>query len=352
MTQTTMAHNLLASWQALQKRQPRLRARNAAAQLGVSEGELTAARIGADVQRLRADFPTLLARLIKVGEVLTITRNDNAVHEKRGYYSNLQLSDWGGGVFDANINLRIFFNNWGEVFAVNDHGRQSLQVFDVDGTACHKIYATDNSDMTAWDLLVADFSASDQTPAMQPRPVHSPYEPQPRSQADAAALCRQWRELTDIHHFWFMLREHRLTRLDALKLATPDLARPVAQDAWRDVLEKVASSGLAIMAFTRSPGVAQIHSGPIQRLLEKDGWFNILDPTFNLHLYVAAVHEVWVVFHPNDSGGQTSLELYDAAGKLVCHFFGAVNLEAPELRGWRRLLADLPTLEAPYQAVG
>lgn len=344
MNAIVKADELLRNWSQLLQDEPRLRARNAASRLGVSEGQLTAARCGDNVIRLRQDYKELLTRLVEVGQVMTITRNENAVHEKVGYYSNLQLKDHGGGAFDHNINLRIFFNNWGEVFAVSENGRNSLQVFDRDGTSTHKIYQTDNGDAAAWDKLVEDFRADDQSQNFSTQEPYSPYTPEPAEQVDRDALLKQWNDITDLHQFWFMLREHKLSRLDALKLATPDLARQVATDAWRGVLQQAADSGLQIMVFVRSPGVAQIHTGTIHKLVETDEWFNILDPAFNLHLRTAAVKETWVAYRPTNTGGQTSLELYGEDGELICHFFGAVNTQAPELRGWRSLLEQLPTI--------
>lgn len=332
-------------WLALLEQNNHLRARNAATQLGVSEGELLAARLGEGVIRLRNDYKALLESLVRVGPVMTITRNDHAVNEKIGYYDNVQLKPHGGGTFDYNINLRIFFNNWAHMFAVVENGRHSIQIFDRDGTSTHKIYRTDDSDPSAWDALILQFQAGDQTPGMRVEPATQPYVPQPREQVDVGALCQQWRGIDDLHQFWFMLRDHKLTRLDALKLAEPDLARQVPLNAWKDVLHHAADTGMPIMAFTRSPGVSQIHTGPIHKLLEKDGWFNVLDPTFNLHLRMEAVSEVWVVYRPTNTGGQTSLELYHKNGELISHFFGAVNLQAPEPRRWRELLASLPGVQ-------
>src|SRR5699024_10414808 len=96
---------LRSRWETLLSDEPKLRARNAAARLDVAEGELVAARCdGETILRLRNDYKELLESLVSLGEVLVITRNDHAVHEKRGYYSNLQLKDHGGGAFDYNIN--------------------------------------------------------------------------------------------------------------------------------------------------------------------------------------------------------------------------------------------------------
>ena len=55
-TAAAQAVNLYQAWQALRLQQPRLRAREPAAQLGVSEAELTASRLGIDARRLRPDW--------------------------------------------------------------------------------------------------------------------------------------------------------------------------------------------------------------------------------------------------------------------------------------------------------
>lgn len=335
--------NLKQRWQTLLQKEPHLLARNAAERLNVSEGELVACRCGDSVMRLRNDYIALLESLVKVGQVMTITRNDYVVHEKKGYYSNLQLKEHGGGAFDHNINLRIYFGNWAHVFAVIENGRQSIQIFDADGTAVHKIYCTDNSYEDAWGSVIARFISDNQSTQMITKPAYQPYIPQAKENVDVPALLKQWRAINDLHEFWFMLRDHQLTRLDALSLADTDLARRVHDDAWRTVFEHVRDSGLPIMVFVRSPGVAQIHTGAIHNIVEKDGWFNILDPSFNLHLRAEAVAQTWVVYRPCEHGGQTSLEMYDAQGELIFHLFGEVNLHGPELRTWCSLLRTLPS---------
>src|SRR5699024_4955416 len=136
-------------------------------------------------------------------------------------------------------------------------------------------------DPDAWVRLLETFRADEQTPELIPTEPNQPYTPESPELADADILCRQWREMTDLHSFWFILREHKLRRIDALRLAPHGLARPVAVDAWRHTLQQVVKTGLQIMIFTRSPGVAQIHTGPVHKLVETGEWFNVLDPTFN-----------------------------------------------------------------------
>lgn len=355
MNATEKSTALMQRWFELLAAEPGLRARNAAVRLGITEGQLVAARCGEGATRLMPEFKRLLQSLEPLSEVLVITRNDHAVHEKRGFYRKLDLGDPYGVALDENIDLRFNFRHWAHGFAVTEESargaRQSLQFFDRDGTSVHKIYRTDNTDGTAWRELVGRFTEADQTPGLTPVRAVLDYPIEPRERADAADLRKNWRTLADVHAFQPLLRRLRLRRIDALSLAGPDLARPVAPDTWRSVMQRAADSALSIMVFVGSPGVVQIHSGPIQKLLVRDGWFNVLDPTFNLHLREEAVAQSWVVYRPTNDGGVTSLELYDRAGELVGQLFGARKPGIPELKGWRTLLAEIPAAEAVSDAI-
>lgn len=345
---------LLERWFELLASEPGLRSRNAAVQLGVSEGELVAARCGDGATRLTEDYQRLLGSLEPLSEVLVITRNDHVVHEKRGFYRKLEFNHPYGAALDPNIDLRFNFRHWAHGFAVTEEGsrgpRKSLQFFDCDGTAVHKIYQTNNTIDTAWCDLIGRFAHGDQTPVLTPMPAVTDYPIEPREHADDAALREDWLALDDVHAFQGLLRRYRLRRIDALRLVGTDQARPVATDTWRAVLQCVADSETPIMVFVASPGVTQIHTGPVQKLVPRDGWLNVLDPTLNLHLREEAVAHCWVMHKPTGDGGVTSLELYDRAGELIGQLFGARKPGIPELKGWRALLAEIPATDAVLDA--
>lgn len=356
---TTAEHpaELCARLEALLEREPRLRARNAAARLGVSEGELVAARCGDGVMRLNDDFKHQLKGLAAVGEVMALTRNDHVVHERHGQYHNLRLTESSGVALGDEIDLRYFFNNWAHAFAVSESGPrgclESIQYFDRDGTAVHKIFCTRKTDGAAWMALVAEFAAEDQTPGLVPAEPMASYTPEPVADIDMDRLRSDWRELPDTHAFYPMLKRHRVRRIEALRAAGHGLARPVSGTAWQNVIDQASKTDLPIMVFVGSPGVVQIHGGPVKRLVHRDGWFNILDPRFNLHVREEAISECWAVFKPNrekqvqaDDAGVTSLECYDTSGQLVLQLFGLRKPGIPELADWRTLVEDLPTLDA------
>src|SRR5699024_8962659 len=99
-----------------------------------------------------------------------------------------------------------------------------------------------------------------------------------------------------------MLMQFNVSRLTALRDVGHDLAQPVANSTAERMLEQAAASGLSIMCFVSNAGIVQIHTGPIQQLRRTGPWFNVLDPSFNLHLNTEAITQSWVVNKPTVDG--------------------------------------------------
>ncbi|RVB40006.1 hemin-degrading factor, partial [Mesorhizobium sp. M7A.F.Ca.CA.004.05.1.1] len=118
---------------------PKTRERDLAAQLGISEAELVAAHCGDGVVRIEPRVNDLLTGLEAVGEVMALTRNESAVHEKIGVYDKVVTGNHNAMVLGENIDLRIFPKVWAHGFAVEkrdgDEIRRSLQFFDAAGGA-------------------------------------------------------------------------------------------------------------------------------------------------------------------------------------------------------------------------
>ena len=87
---------------------PKARERDLAAQIGISEAELVAAHCGDGVSRIEPRVNDLLSGLEAVGEVMALTRNESAVHEKIGVYDKVVPGDHNAMVLGENIDLRIF----------------------------------------------------------------------------------------------------------------------------------------------------------------------------------------------------------------------------------------------------
>ena len=339
---------LKEAWSQLRPAEPELYARTIAQRLGVSEGELVACRAGDGVIRLQADdWGDIFRALRDVGRVMVLTRNDACVHEKKGWFEGVHLDQTMGAIVGGAIDLRVFLTHFKHGFVVSEGGhgqqRESLQFFDGDGTAVHKVYRLEQTDGPAWEQLVVRHTAADQAPGMAVQPVADPL---PRLLADdavdAQALRDGWRAMGyGPHEFYGLLKRLRTTRLQALNVVGDEFARRAGPDAAERVLVEAARSGLPLMVFVGSPGLVQIHTGPVRTIKPMGPWLNVLDEDFNLHLRLDQVAQSWVVKKPTADGLVTSLELYDAQGGQIVQFFGQRLPGRPEIEAWTRLADSL-----------
>lgn len=339
---------LREAWDQLRRTQ-KLRVRDAAKALGVSEGELVASEIGTTTTRLDGDPREIVKRVPELGTVMALTRNEHCVHEKIGPYLDVSANGMVGLVLGELIDLRVFYAHWAHAFAVTNkmpQGEQrSLQFFDKHGDAVHKIFLRPESNVEAWQRLVDDFRAADQTPGIttEPRPA-APAE-KPDAEIDVAGFRTAWAGMTDTHEFFPLLKRFKVARTQALRLADPQFARPVSTDAFAWTMHTVCESNVPIMVFVGNPGMIQIHTGPISNIKVMDRWFNVMDPDFNLHLLEPSIASVWVVRKPTSDGIVTSVELFDGDGETIALVFGKRKPGIPESEAWREVVAQIPTAE-------
>ncbi|WXL27018.1 ChuX/HutX family heme-like substrate-binding protein [Ectopseudomonas mendocina] len=341
---------LYQAWQILRAEQPRLRARDAATQLKVSEGELVASRLGVDAVRLRPEWAQLLPALGELGYIMALTRNEHCVHERKGFYRDVTVTPNGqmGLVVSPDIDLRLFLGGWDSVFAVDEKtqkgAQRSIQIFDRQGTAVHKVFLTEQSHHQAWEALIERFKDEVQSDVLNLQPLPE----KPAAQADAAidvtSLRTGWAELKDTHHFFALLRKHGAARTQALRLAGRQWAEPLALEELPNVLETAGERQVPVMVFVGNQHCIQIHTGPVSNMRWLDTWFNVMAPEFNLHLQTAGVTELWRVRKPSTDGVITSWEAFDADGELVLQLFGARKPGVPELETWRALAEEAPAL--------
>jgi putative hemin transport protein len=340
---------LAQQWQAFKNENPTVRIRNAATEMGVSEGDLVATSCGDSVTRIDGDWGKLLKKLPKLGEVLVITRNDNAVHEKVGKFAKVSVQPSHGLVVNREIDLRIFFGNWHFGFAVTEKTkkgpRYSLQFFDLTGTSVHKVYLTDNSNKEEYDTLVHQFISYDQQPVITTSKAPAPKVARADSDVDVDAFRAHWRAMQDTHDFMGLLREFDVARTQALRLAGDDLASQVPTTAFENALKSAAETGLSIMVFVGNRGCIQIHTGPVERVVRAQGWLNVLDPGFDLHVKDQEIAEAWIVRKPTRDGIVTSLELFDADGQEILLMFGERKPGVKELPEWASLAESLVNSE-------
>lgn len=342
---TVNAAKTPAEIRSLRALHPEMRERDFARIHAISEGELVAAEVGRSAIRLKPDLDILLNGLTAVGEVMALTRNESAVHEKIGPYEKVVIGPMASMVLGEQVDLRIFPSKWAFGFAVEKPGedgavRRSLQFFDAQGHAVHKVHARPATNLEAWSVLVTNLRHPEQVDAItvtpQP-PVAELGEP-----AGVAALRERWQALTDTHQFFGMLRKLNLHRLTAIEMVGEDLAWQLDAKAVEQMFAAVAGTDLPIMAFVGNHGCIQIHAGPVTNINPMGPWLNVMDDTFHLHLRLDHIASVWAVRKPTRDGHVTSVEVYDGNRELIIQFFGKRQEGSDERAGWRTAVEQLP----------
>ncbi|MEL6504900.1 MAG: ChuX/HutX family heme-like substrate-binding protein [Pseudomonadota bacterium] len=332
---------------------PKLRERELATKLGVSEAEFVAAWCGQLVQRLKVDMDAIFGGLETVGEVMALTRNESAVHEKIGVYTDYHGSPHASMMLGGEIDTRMFPKHFVHGFAVSketENGtKHSLQFFDASGEATHKIHARAATDLDQWKRLTESLLHEDQSTRFDGAAI-SETQSHPAPQTVAQDLRRRWERMTDTHQFVMILKKLGLSRHQAVTTISDEFAWPIYPDGVAAMLRHAANDGLPIMCFVGSRGCIQIHSGPIKNIKPMGPWLNIMDRTFHLHLRMDHIAEAWAVRKPTDKGHVTSIEAYDQQGNLIIQFFGKRIEGQDEREGWRFIVENLPRTTNTYAA--
>ncbi|MBD2779724.1 hemin-degrading factor [Xenorhabdus szentirmaii] len=333
-------------------------ARDLATYLNVSEGELLHCRVGIDAKRLNIDAPALLQELAVVGETKAITRNDFAVHEHIGRYENTKFSQNVGLILNPReLDLRLFFMHWSSIFSLVEPAkngmRHSIQFFDRQGDALHKVYTTKDTDMAAWDALIEKYQTHE-NPALDIQqeevPEHAEVTEQLKTQLD-----EEWRAMTDVHQFFIMMKRNNMNRQQIFNAVKDDLAYRVENSALSQLIGTAHKDQNEIMIFVGNRGCTQIFTGKLERLMpyqEENGgqkWINIFNQHFTLHLIESAIAESWVTRKPTSDGFVTSLELFDANGNQIAQLYGQRTEGTPEQTQWREQIAALPKLQSEQE---
>ncbi|TAX56904.1 hemin-degrading factor [Rhizobium leguminosarum] len=323
---------------------PKMRERDIAAQMKISEAALVAAETGISVTRIDGSALKLLERVAGLGEVMALSRNESAVHEKIGVYENIKSGAQAAIVLGDNIDLRIFPNRWEHGFAVSkkdgDQERLSLQYFDKAGNAVHKVHLRPSSNMEAYHAIVAELKLDDQSQEFVEAETSNAADETTDVSRDE--LRDNWSKLTDTHQFFGMLKRLKIGRQAAVRTVGDDFAWKLDNSATAEMMHASVKSGLPIMCFVANDGIVQIHSGPIFNVQPMGPWINIMDPTFHLHLRQDHIAETWAVRKPTTDGHVTSLEAYNAEGEMIIQFFGKRQEGSDERAEWREIIKNLP----------
>nr|WP_272210443.1 ChuX/HutX family heme-like substrate-binding protein [Marinicella sp. W31]MDC2876324.1 hemin-degrading factor [Marinicella sp. W31] len=335
---------------AFRRDNPKMRERDIAAQLGISEAALVAAETGLTATRISPEPAHLLAHAEGFGEIMALSRNESAVHEKIGVFENIRSGKKSAIVLGENIDLRIFPSRWIHAFAVtkmdaDGNEKLSLQYFDASGAAVFKLHWRPASNVEAYRNFVETHKLDDDSQTITTGEItahDAEHSRDPRA-VDVELLRDRWSALTDTHQFFGMLSDLKVHRQTAISTVGDDYAFRLADDAVANLLHKASEiEDLPIMVFVNNNGIVQIHSGPVKKIVEMGPWINVMDPSFHLHLRRDQIAETWLVRKPTSDGHVTSVEAFNAAGEMIIQFFGKRLEGYAERPVWRDLAENLP----------
>lgn len=319
------------------------RQRDIACALFMSEAALIDEQCGVQSLRLRTEFAPLIESLPKLGYIMTLMRNDSAVHERKGVYQNVHINGAMGLVIadDKKIDLRLFLSQWKHGYAVREKlgssERFSLQFFNEAGIAIQKIFLQKESNLQQYQALIEQYVHEDQVGQVEFKSTITVKKFTDDNQVDRKKLLDDWKDMTNVHHFIGMLKRHNVDRQQAFRLVGCGYAEEFSTKKMELVLEQIAERKIPMMCFVGNQGGIQIHSGVINKVKAIGSWLNILDPEFNLHLLETSVATAWLVRKPTIDGIITALELYDSEGRQVAQFFGERKEGQRENTHWQQL---------------
>lgn len=338
-------NKLKEAWETLKKENPKMRIREAAAELGVSEAQLLATQLGREVTRLEGNWASILVDCKKLGKVMALTRNEGCVLEHKGNFQKIEIHGTEPNQIATvigPIEQRVFFSAWRFGFAVvQDRPRglmRSLQFFDKSGEAVLKVYLQEKSNIDAYDELVNLYEAASQNPDLE---IEAFDKPQYAAEIDLESFSKDWENMKDTHDFFGMLRKYKVSRLDAVKWINDKWAYEVDRLSARRILEIAAAEKLPIMIFAGNKGNIQIHQGKVRTIRQMGDWLNVMDPDFNMHLNEETIAQAFVVHKNTADGLVSSLELFDGEGEMIAQFFGLRKPGLPQLEAWKSLIDSL-----------
>ena len=327
---------------------PRLRERDLAAQLGISEAEFVATFVGEGVTRIEPRVNDVLTGLEAVGEVMALTRNESAVHEKIGVYDKVVTGNHNAMVLGEQIDLRIFPKIWTHGFAVEkrdgDEIRHSLQFFDEMGEAVHKVHLRPASNLYAYQKLVADLVSADQSQAARMAPVDTANDD--NAPEGAANVRRSARPLEPADRRPPVLRHAEGAEAQPSRSHSHGRTRttPGRSTATRSPRCSITPCRARSLSCASSATAAASRSIP-GRSRTSSRWGRGSTSSTRRSTCICRldhIQELWAVRKPTRDGHVTSLEAYDADRKMIIQFFGKRHEGQGERDDWRFLAENLP----------
>lgn len=341
-----------ALWQRYleaKKDSPMLFPTEGAKRLGVSEFSLLLA--SPESIYLGSNCVAMLQSLETLGVMENIVRNEFAVHEKLGAFTNLKIgAQFGLAVNEGGLDLRIFIKRWHHMLAVKNMERQSfsIQFYDQYGYAVSKAFVQDKSadNLAQYEALCAAHAAKAASEiTLQSVAPQGEWRYHQLSSEQQSAFQNDWLNLKDIHDFHGVLSNYKLDRASSYHQAPAGMSKALKPEAVATLFERLAAQEVPVMIFVGNTGMVQIQTGTVKTIKRAGGWFNILDHDhngFNLHLNDGAFKQVWWIKRPSVDGGfTTAIEAFDQHGNSIITLFGERHEGSMQCPRWNEVVDGL-----------
>ena len=255
-------NNLKSKWKTFQKDNPKVRIRDAAYQMKVSEAELLSTEINETVSFLLIeDMTAFIKDILKVDKIMLLIRSDYVVHEKTIKTKNIRLEDNqiidldknGCKILDFNIDAfeYVFFQKKMH----SNRELKSFQFFDKVGRAILKIYLK-GKDLGLFDEIElkykkiynyemqSDLDINNSNLLDSKIKINLPYDT-----SNSKATCRN-----------------------------------ISVKSLRLILENASEMKIPIQIHALGLGTIQYHIDTVRNIVDYGPWINVIDQKFNLHV--------------------------------------------------------------------
>jgi putative hemin transport protein len=342
MIETENKSSIARAYEHLLVENPKIRFRDAAEQLNVSEAELLFhTKMGT---LLNITPETCIEAFKDFGRVMSLTRNEACILEHKGEFEEVEISGPVATVIGP-IETRAFFHGWNHFFAVEQRKgtgiMRSIQVFDRFGDAVTKVFILNDKPNSAYEQLKANISQSESFNVDKDE-----LKNQVTPSVDKETFVAAWKAISDPHDFFGMLRNHNIDRFSAMKLAEGECTFPFPSAKIPELLNQLSDKNMPVMIFAGNRGNIQIHQDVVKKIVPlhtDDGkfWINVMDPDFNLHLRMDLLDKSWIVYKPSPDGPVWSIESYDINNEIAVQFFGLRKPGIPQPKEWKTLIDAL-----------
>ena len=290
---------------------------------------------------LKGDWEALLTNIKRLGDVSVLSGNETVMHLATGRYDDFKGRDGSGLIVSKGIDLRLFMSEWryGAAILPASGSVPGFVFFNGAGDPVHRILVTETSNAAEFDALVAEFKG--EIPVFSPE-AEAPKSVETPTEETKAAFLAGWRALKDTHEFSGLLRDHKLSRIDAVRLAEGEFSAQLDPAAYSALFGQLVEQEVSILLFALNDGCVQISTGAITEMNQTKGTLQLVEEDSRTVISLPRIKQVWRVSKPTEDGLVHSLELYDAEGEPVAYLFGSEKGDSTSIVKWKELLFALP----------